>query len=145
MAFISCETGNFPVAGLVGSHVKVNASGTVALGSSHIASAARLVRVSALTFVAMMFVAYVAVQAFSSHYSEVPSTRTVVAEPAKNPALAAAISEQVSRGLTCREQPALTDTILFQAVAQTEVQVLTFEQAIAASSAREGWIRRYCY
>ena len=92
-----------------------------------------------------MFVAYVAVQAFASHYNEVPTTRTVVAEPARNTALAAAITEQTSRGLTCREEPALTDTILFQAVAETEVQVLTFEQAIAASSARTGWIRRYCF
>ncbi len=145
MAFISCETGNFKDAGLVGFHVKVNASGVVALGSSHIASAARLVRVSAMTFVAVMFVAYVAVQAFASHYSETPSTRTVVAAPAKNPALAAAIGDQISRGLTCREEPALTDTILFQAVGESAVQVLTFEQAIAASSARQGWIRRYCF
>lgn len=115
------------------------------VGSSHLAFAARLIRVSALTFVAMMFVAYVAIQAFASHYNEPPSTRTVVAEPATNPELAAAITEQVSRGLTCREEPALTDTILFQVVDQGAVQVLTFEQAIAASSARSGWIRRYCF
>ena len=115
------------------------------MGSAHLAAVSRVIRVSAMTFVAILFVAYVAVQAFASHYNEVPTTHTVVAEPASNTALAAAISEQTSRGLTCREEPALTDTILFQAVSQSEVQVLTFEQAIAASSAREGWIRRYCF
>lgn len=117
----------------------------MAIRSSHIAAAARLVRVSALTLVAILFVAYVAVQAFASHYNVTPTTRTVVAEPARNTALAAAIAEQTALGLTCREEPALTDTILFQAVEQSTVQVLTFEQAIAASSAREGWIRRYCF
>lgn len=117
----------------------------MSLGSSHLASAARIIRVSALTFVAVMFTAYIAIQAFSSHYSDAPSTHTVVASSAGNPALAAAITKQVSRGLTCREEPALTDTILFQATGQREVQVLTFEQAIAASSARSGWVRRYCF
>lgn len=92
-----------------------------------------------------MCVAYIAVQAFASHYNEVPTTRTVVAEPARNTALAAAITEQTSRGLTCREEPALTDTILFQTVEESAVQVLTFEEAVAASSARTGWIRRYCF
>lgn len=115
------------------------------VGSAHLVAVSRLVRVSALTAVAILFVAYIAVQAFASHYNAVPSTHKVVAQPASNAALAAAITEQVSRGLTCREEPALTDTILFQALEQSEVQVLTFEQAIAASSAREGWIRRYCF
>jgi len=114
------------------------------IGMPHVTAVAEFVRISAVTFAVTMFVAYLAVQSFASHYNELPSTRTVVAEPAKDTALAAAITEQVSRGLTCREEPALTDTILFQAVKQTEVQVLTFEQAIAASSASEGWIRRYC-
>ena len=115
------------------------------MGSAHLVAVSRFVRVSAMTFVAVLFVAYIAVQAFASHYNTVPTTRTVDAQPAANTALAAAISEQVAHGLTCREEPALTDTILFQAVAKSEVQVLTFEQAIAASSAREGWIRRYCF
>ncbi len=115
------------------------------MGSAHLVAVSRFVRVSAMTFVAVLFVAYIAIQAFASHYNAVPSTHTVVAQPATNTALAAAISEQVARGLTCREEPALTDTILFQAVGQSRVQVLTFEQAIAASSAREGWIRRYCF
>ena len=115
------------------------------ISTSHIAAAARVVRVSAATFVVIMFVAYLSVQAFATHYNEVPTTHTVDAKPATNPALAAAITAQVSRGLTCREEPALTDTILFQALEETEVKVLTFEEAIAASSARSGWIRRYCF
>ena len=115
------------------------------IGTSHVTAAARLVRVSVTTFAVMMLVAYIAIQAFASHYNEGPSTRTVEAVPVSNPALAAAISKQVSHGLTCREEPALTDTILFQALEESEVQVLTFEQAIAASSARTGWIRRYCF
>lgn len=145
MANNSCETGNFLVAGLVGSHVNVNAAAVVTIRASQIAAMARVIRVSALTFVAVLFVAYVAIQAFASHYSAVPSTRAVVAQPASNVALAAAITEQTARGLTCREEPALTDTILFQALEQSTVQVLTFEEAIAASSARTGWIRSYCF
>ena len=125
--------------------MKVNATGVVTVGSAHLVAMSRLVRVSAISAVAILFVAYVAVQAFASHYNAVPTTRTVVAQSAANPALAAAIKEQVARGLTCREEPALTDTILFQALEQSDVQVLTFERAIAASSAREGWIRRYCF
>jgi hypothetical protein len=125
--------------------VNVNATGVLMIGTSHVPAAARFVRVSAATFVVTMLVAYIAIQAFASHYNESPSTRTVVAVPARNTALATAITQQVSRGLTCREEPALTDTILFQAIEETEVQVLTFEQAIAASSARTGWIRRYCF
>ncbi len=144
MAFISCETGNFPVAGLVGSVVNVNATGVIAIRSSHVAAAARLIRVSALVFVATLLVAYVAVQAFASRYNAPPSTRNVVSTPATHAALAAAIVEQTSRGLTCRKEPALTDTILFQEVGRTDVQVLTFDQALAASSARTGWVRRYC-
>lgn len=115
------------------------------MGSAHLVAVSRFIRVSAMTSVAVLFVAYIAVQAFATHYNAVPSTRTVDAQPASNPELAAAISEQVARGLTCREEPALTDTILFQDVGESKVQVLNFEQAIAASSVREGWIRRYCF
>ena len=115
------------------------------IGTSHVTAAARFIRVCTVTFAAIVLVAYVSVQAFATHYNQPPTAQTVVARPATNRALAAAIVEQTSRGLTCREEPALTDTILFQALAQTEVQVLTFEEAIAASSARTGWIRRYCF
>ncbi len=115
------------------------------IGTSHVTAVARFIRVCAVTFAAVMLVAYVSVQAFASHYNEAPTAQNVVAKPVTNTALAAAIVEQTSRGLTCREEPALTDTILFQALAETEVQVLTFEEAIAASSARTGWIRRYCF
>jgi hypothetical protein len=146
VAYFSCEIGNFQVAGLVGSDVNVNATGVLMIGTSHVIAVARFVRHSATAFVVIMLVSYLAVQAFASHYSGLPSTHTVVAVPAAdNTALATAISEQVSRGLTCREEPTLTDTILFQGLGDAEVQVLTFEQAIAASSARTGWIRRYCF
>ncbi len=111
---------------------------------THVAAAARLVRVSAMTFVVTMLVAYVAVAAFASQYTEIPTTRTVVAQPAEDAALAAAITEQVSQGMSCREEPALTDTILFQAHEHPEVQVLTFDEALAAASADQGWVRRYC-
>src|SRR5689334_1848682 len=115
------------------------------IGTSHVTAVARFIRVCTVTFAAVVVVAWVSVQAFASHYNDAPTTHTVVARPVTNTALAAAIVEQTSRGLTCREEPALTDTILFQALEQTEVQVLTFEEAIAASSARSGWIRRYCF
>ena len=55
------------------------------IGTSLVTAVARMVRVAALTFAATMFVAYVAVQAFSTHYAELPTTRAVVADPPKNP------------------------------------------------------------
>lgn len=115
------------------------------IGTSHVTAVARLIRVTTATFAVALVVAYVSVQIFASHYSVPPTTQVVVAESVEDAELAAAISEQMARGMTCREEPALTDTILFQELDQTEVHVLTFEQATAASSAREGWIRRYCF
>lgn len=113
-------------------------------GTSHVTAVARLIRVCTVTAAVLLVVAYVAVQAFAMHYNSPRTTQSVDARPATNTALAAAIAEQSERGLACREQPALTDTILFQALEHAEVQVLTFDEAIAAASERTGWIRRYC-
>ena len=115
------------------------------ISMARVAAAARLVRIGSATFAVSIFVAYVALQAFAGHYSALPSTQPVVAEPPTNSELAAAITEQVERGLTCRAEPALTDTILVQAHGESAVQVLTFDQALAASSARTSWVRRYCF
>ena len=113
------------------------------IDTSYVTAAVRLVRITAVTFAVALMVGFVAVQSFANHYDS-RTVQVVDAQPAADAALASAISTQVSQGLSCREEPALTDTILFQHLDANAVQVMTFEQAIAASSAREGWIRRYC-
>ena len=111
--------------------------------TSYVAAAARVVRVTSLTFAMAMLVGFVALQSFASQYGT-PHQSLVMQTANANPALTAAISTQESAGRICREKPALTDTILFQRLGESQVRVLSFDEAIAASSAREGWIRSYC-
>jgi len=111
--------------------------------STNVVAAARLVRILAVTFAMSLMVGFVAVQAFAHQY-HVPRDMLVMQSGAGNPGLTRAIATQESAGRQCREQPTLTDTILFQRVGKTTVQVLSFDEAIAASTARQGWIRSYC-
>lgn len=111
--------------------------------TSYIVAAARLVRVTSVTFAVALLVGFVALQSFASRYGG--SHQSMVMQTANaNPALTVAIASQESAGRVCREKPALTDTILFQRLGESTVRVLSFDEAIAASSAREGWIRSYC-
>ena len=110
---------------------------------SCVATAARMLRIASLTFAVAVVVGFVALQSFSSQYGG-PHEALVMQTADANPALTAAIAAQESAGRVCREKPALTDTILFQRLGESKVRVLTFDEAIAASSARQGWIRRYC-
>ncbi len=110
---------------------------------SRFVAAARLVRITALLSAGFLLVGFVALQSFASQYGT--PTRSLVLQTADaNPALSAAIASQESTGRICREKPALTDTILFQRLGESTVRVLNFDEAIAASSARQGWIRSYC-
>ncbi|MDX6278891.1 MAG: hypothetical protein QOJ72_3019 [Nocardioidaceae bacterium] len=111
--------------------------------TSYVVTAARLVRISSLTFAIALMVGFVALQSFASQYGA-PHQALVMQTADANPALTAAIAAQQSAGRVCRETPALTDTILFQRLGESKVRVLSFDQAIAASSARKGWIRSYC-
>jgi hypothetical protein len=112
------------------------------IGAVHIVGAVRLVRITVATFAVAMLVGFVAVHSFVDHYGN-PREVTVV-DVSSDTALHIAIAAQESAGLTCREEPALTDVVLFQPLGDDVVKVLTFDEAIAASRAREGWIRRYC-
>lgn len=111
--------------------------------TSHLTAAARFVRITTATFVMVMLVGFVAVQSFANNYGRPGAVRPVDAGISHS-ALAAAISAQESSGMTCSEKPSLTDIVLFQRLEKTDVMVLRFDQAIAASTAHEGWIRRYC-
>lgn len=112
-------------------------------GTSYVVSAARMVRITSMTFAVALLVGFVALQAFAVQYGA-PDGSLVMQTAGANPALTAAISSQESAGRVCREKPALTDTILFQRLGESTVRVLSFDEAIAAASAREGWIRSYC-
>ncbi|MCW2751239.1 MAG: hypothetical protein JWR83_2349 [Aeromicrobium sp.] len=112
-------------------------------GTSHVVAAARLVRVMSLTFAVALLVGFVALESFANQYGA-PHQSVVMQTADANPALTAAISSQESAGRTCREKPTITDTILFQRLGESQVRVLSFSEAIAASSRREGWIRSYC-
>jgi len=105
-------------------------------------AAARMVRIAAAVCAVGLLVGYVAVASFSSRYGG--STPMILDSKSSETALSTAISAQETAGLTCSEKPTLTDVVLFQRDGQERIAVLTFDQAIKASSAQEGWIRRYC-
>lgn len=104
--------------------------------------AARMVRIAATVCAVGLLIGYIAVASFASRYGT--STPMVLDSKSSETALSNAVSMQESAGLSCSEKPTLTDVILFQREGEDEVAVLTFDQAIKASSAQEGWIRRYC-
>jgi hypothetical protein len=111
--------------------------------TSYVVTAARTVRVASLAFAVVLLVGFVALQSFASQYGA-PHQTLVMQTADANPALTIAIAAQESAGRVCREKPALTDAILFQRLGESRVRVLSFDDAMAASSARQGWIRRYC-
>lgn len=113
------------------------------IGTSYVVATARVVRIASLTFAVALMIGFVALQSFASQYG-MPHESLVMQPAGANPALTAAISSQESAGRVCRETPTLTDTILFQRLGESKVRVLSFDEAIAASAAREGWIRSYC-
>ena len=112
------------------------------IGTSHVIVAARMVRLAAAVCAVGLLVGYIAVASFASRYGT--STPMILDSKSSETALSTAIAAQESEGLSCSEKPTLTDVILFQRDGAAKVTVLTFDQAIKASSAREGWIRRYC-
>lgn len=67
------------------------------------------------------------------------SARSLELEP-----LAAAVRVQEARGLACGTEPRFTDTVLFERPDSPRIEVLTFRQAVAATSSSQGWIRSYC-
>ncbi|AXT85553.1 hypothetical protein C6I20_10360 [Aeromicrobium sp. A1-2] len=112
------------------------------ISRSHVVAGARVVRLSTTAFAVSTIVGFIAVSTFSSQYG---SRATVVLDAtSSDTALAAAVLHQQRSGLHCSEKPTLTDVVLFQRDGAAAVTVLTFDQAIKASSASEGWIRRYC-
>lgn len=112
------------------------------ISTSHVVATARAVRITAMLVAVGLLVGFVAISSFWSHYGS--ATTTVVETRSNDTALATAVLEQEDAGLVCSEKPVLTDVVLFQPDGVDEVMVLTFDQAIKASSAREGWIRSYC-
>lgn len=111
-------------------------------GDGYVVAAAHLVRVLAATFVATLLVGFVALRSFAGLYGE-PREFTVV-DASSDTNLRIAVAVQESAGLTCRERPTLTDVVLFEPPGDAAVEVLSFDDAIRASRAGEGWIRRYC-
>lgn len=112
------------------------------ISMSPVVVAARMVRIAAAVCAVGLLVGYLAVSSFSSRYGA--TTPMILDSKSSETALSTAIAAQESAGLSCSETPSLTDVVLFQRDGVDEVTILTFEQAIKASSAREGWIRRYC-
>ena len=112
------------------------------IGISPVIVAARMVRIAAAVCAVGLLIGYFAVASFASRYGS--TTPMILDSKSSETALSTAIAAQESAGLRCSEKPTLTDVVLFQAEGADEVTILTFEQAIKASSAREGWIRRYC-
>lgn len=112
------------------------------MSMSLVIAAARTVRVIAVACAVGLVVGYIAISSFSNRYGA--STPMVLDSKSNETALSTAIAAQKSAGLTCSEKPTLTDVILFQRDGESAISVMTFDEAIKASSAQEGWIRRYC-
>ena len=110
------------------------------ISTSLVFVAARAVRRVALLCAVGLLLGYVAISSFSSRYGTASSI--VLDSKSAETALSTAVSAQESAGLSCSDKPTLTDVVLFQR--DGEVSVLPFAQAIKATSAHEGWIRRYC-
>ncbi|KAA1397893.1 hypothetical protein [Aeromicrobium ginsengisoli] len=112
------------------------------ISTSLVFVAARAVRRVALLCAVALVLGYVAISSFSSRYGT--SSSIVLDSKSAETALSSAVSAQESAGLSCSDKPTLTNVVLFQREGRREVSVLTFDQAIKATSAHEGWIRRYC-
>ena len=112
------------------------------IGTSYVFMAARMVRLTAAVCTVGLLVGWLAISSFSSRYGA--STQMILDSKSNETALSSAVAAQESAGLACSAKPALTDVVLFQRDGEAKVTVLTFDQAIKASSAREGWIRKYC-
>ena len=104
---------------------------------------ARVVRALSAGLALSVLVAVVALQAFQAEYGR-PTARVATRADVESPQLSAAIAQQGALGRQCSNRPSLADAILFQANGQDEIRVVTFDEALLASSARSGWIRRYC-
>jgi hypothetical protein len=112
------------------------------VNASRLVVVARFVRLGVAVCVAALALGYVAVACFA--HSSGAETPVALDSISNDPALSAAVRTQEARGLVCSEKPELTDVILFQRAGADDVAVLTFDEAITAAGAREGWIRRYC-
>jgi hypothetical protein len=112
------------------------------ISTSYVFFAARMVRLAAAVCIVGLLIGYLAISSFASRYGG--STQMILDSKSSETALSSAVAAQESAGLACTEKPVLTDVVLFQRDGEDEVSVLTFDQAIKASSAREGWIRKYC-
>lgn len=64
--------------------------------------------------------------------------------PVAEKLVARAVIEQRASGLTCTTKPELTDVVLFQYADDQRVAILTFDEALADSGRKLGWVQRYC-
>lgn len=55
-----------------------------------------------------------------------------------------AMSRQQAAGRSCDDEPALTDTVLYQYAGTSRIVVLTFDETVRQTAARTGWVRGYC-
>lgn len=112
------------------------------ISTPYVVATARVVRIATATLAAGLLIGFVAISSFWSHYGDARST--VVRTGSDDTALAAAVLEQESAGLVCSDKPVPTEIVLFQSRGSATVQILTFDEAIRATSTREGSIRSYC-
>ncbi|MEO6473315.1 MAG: hypothetical protein ABIR57_15010 [Aeromicrobium sp.] len=64
--------------------------------------------------------------------------------PAASKQLNDAITIQQRLGMKCGKESTLTDVVLFRYLNAPNINVLTFDQALAAATAKQGWVLRYC-
>ena len=72
----------------------------------------------------------------------------MVARPDPRAVVEGVVTDLQRTGLDCQKEPVLTDAVVFQRIAPAGVmptiEVLTFDEALAAAQASEGFVLWYC-
>jgi hypothetical protein len=111
--------------------------------SSHALRGARVVRAATVGAVLALLVGLVALRAFEADYGR-QVTRVVTRAETESTQLRRAIEQQTALGRSCGRTPVVTDVVLYEALGADDVTVVTFDQALARTTAGAGWIRGYC-
>lgn len=106
------------------------------------------VRLAVVTCVLAAVPVVLGFQLFASHLGQ--TSRDVVSAGScqdgscvQSPAVLQTVADLESNGLSCRNKPGLTDTVVFE-WKSTDVTVVDFATSLKAASNGQGWVRSYC-
>lgn len=116
--------------------------------SDAVVATSQHVRLAVVTCLMAFVPAVLGFQLFASHLGQ--TSREVVRAATchdrtctQSAAVRRTIAVLEDGGLSCRPEPALTDSVVLE-WRSTEVAVVDFATALRASANSEGWVRSYC-